>query len=440
LRILVIGGGGREHAIVWKLAQSPRAERIYCAPGNAGIARLAECIKLKPTDLEGLANFAQDQRIDLTVVGPEAPLIAGIVDRFEARGLQIFGPSTDPAQLEGSKIFAKDLMVKYGIPTAAYWRCDSPDEAHARVEAFFASHPPPRGVVVKADGLAGGKGVIVAETPAAAHGAVDRIMTQREFGAAGDRVVIEEMLEGQEVSIMAFTDGEAVVPMPPSQDHKRVFDGDAGPNTGGMGAYSPVPAISSAGVQHIVDTVIRPAVGAIRDLGIPYTGVLYAGMMLTEGGPRTLEFNCRFGDPETQAVLPLLDTDLLDIMEAAVNCSLDSVQVRWRDQAAVSVVAASAGYPGEYCTGKLIEGLDKAAATEGCLVFHAGTRIENGQVLTDGGRVLAVTGLGRTLADAVQRAYAGIGQIHFEGMHYRRDIAARALAGTASAAGARADS
>jgi phosphoribosylamine--glycine ligase len=428
VRILVIGGGGREHALVWKLAQSRHADRIYCAPGNAGIARLAECINLRPGDLDGLANFAANQQIDLTVVGPEAPLIAGIVDRFEARGLPIFGPATDPARIEGSKIFAKDLMAQYGIPTAEYWRCDTPDDAHARIRACFALPPGPETrLVVKADGLAAGKGVVVASDENEAHQAVEDMMVRRVFGDAGSRLVIEEYLEGPEASIMAFTDGENVLPMPPSQDHKRAFDKDTGPNTGGMGAYSPVPVVPPIVAHEALETILKPAVAAIRDLGIPYKGVLYAGIMLTPQGLKTLEFNCRFGDPETQAILPLLETDLVEVMDAVINCGLEEMEVKWKREAACCVVAASGGYPGEYKTGKLIEGLDRAAQAEGCVVFHAGTREENGQTLTDGGRVLGVTGVGQDLAEAINRAYAGMSQIHFEGMHYRRDIGCRAF-------------
>jgi phosphoribosylamine--glycine ligase len=428
LRILVIGGGGREHALIWKLAQSPHADRIYCAPGNAGIARLAECINLKPTDLEGLANFAADQKIGLTVVGPEAPLIAGIVDRFEARGLPIFGPATDPARIEGSKSFSKDLMVKYGIPTADYWRCDNPEDAHGHISSYYAihNHPGTR-LVVKVDGIAAGKGVVVAGSEEEAHRAVEDMMVRRIYGAAGDRLIIEECLEGEEVSIMAFTDGETVLPMPPSQDHKRIFDNDAGPNTGGMGAYSPVPVVPASTVQEAVDTILKPAVDAIRDLGIPYKGVLYAGIMVTSDGLKTLEFNCRFGDPETQAIIPLLETDLVEVMDASVNWSLENLDVKWKPEASACIVASSGGYPGEYTTGKLIEGIDRASQAEGCMVFQAGTRLENGQVFTDGGRVLSVTGVGETLSEAVSRAYAGMSHIQFEGMHYRHDIARRAL-------------
>ncbi len=428
MRILVVGGGGREHALVWKLSQSRHADRIYCAPGNAGINELAECINLKPNDIDGLANFAAMQKVELTVVGPEAPLIAGIVDRFEARGLPVFGPATDPSRLEGSKIFAKDLMFKYNIPTAEYWPCDTPEAAHKAVKDYFAKHKETgEKLVVKADGPAAGKGVIIACCEEDAHKTVDDLMVRQIFGSAGERIALEECLEGEEASIMAFTDGEKVVPMPPSQDHKRIFDNDMGPNTGGMGAYSPVPIAPPHVVQEAMDRVIQPAVEAIRDLGIPYKGCLYAGIMITKDGIKTLEFNCRFGDPETQVILPLLKTDLVEIMDAVINCGLDSIDIEWRDEAAVTVVASSGGYPGEYATGKLIEGLDKTVQGEDCMVFHAGTRMQNGQILTDGGRVLAVTGLGRDIPSAIVRAYAGMRNIHFEGMHYREDIGKKAV-------------
>ena len=424
MRILVIGGGGREHALVWKLAQSPHVDRIYCAPGNAGIARLAECINIKPGDIDGLANLAANQKIDLTVVGPEAPLIAGIVDRFEARGLPVFGPATDPARIEGSKIFSKELMTRYGIPTADYIVCDTAEAAHAYIDRFYTLDRQGARVVVKADGIAAGKGVVVAASPEEAHRAVERMMVDRIFGAAGDRVVLEECLEGEEASIMAFTDGENVIAMPPSQDHKRIFDNDAGPNTGGMGAYSPVPVVPANVAEEAVNLILRPAIQAIRDLGIPYKGVLYAGIMATADGLKTVEFNCRFGDPETQAILPLLDSDLYEIMDAVVNCGLDSLEVKWKEESSVCVVAASGGYPGEYVSGKPIDGLD---SVDNALVFHAGTRVENGQIVTDGGRVLGVTGLGADLPEAAARAYEGIGRLHFEGIHYRHDIGARAL-------------
>lgn len=426
MKVLVVGGGGREHALVWKLAQSPRVDKLYCAPGNAGIERQAECVPLKPTDIEALANFAAAEKIALTVVGPEAPLMAGIVDLFEARGLPIFGPSKDPARIEGSKAFAKRLMQTSGIPTASFWVCDSPTVARARIAATYAQHGPDARIVVKADGLAAGKGVTVAASRQEAEEAVHRIMEEKVFGEAGAHVVIEECLTGEEASIMAITDGSQLVPLLPSQDHKRVYDNDQGPNTGGMGAVCPVPILPPDLTQQAVERILRPAIEAIRALGIPYRGTLYAGVMVTPEGPKCIEFNCRFGDPETQAVLPLLESDLLDLLLGAVECTLDQVEVRWKPGAAVNVVAASAGYPGSYETGKPIYGIEEAEA-EGCLVFHAGTRREGGQIVTDGGRVLGVTGLGADVREAMAQAYRGIARISFEGMHYRRDIGARNL-------------
>ena len=430
MRILVIGGGGREHALVWKIAQSPLVERVYCAPGNAGIAALAECVPLSPLDLDALAEFAEASRIDLTVVGPEAPLIAGIVDRFEGRGLRIFGPSADPARLEGSKIFAKQLMRTAGIPTAAFQVCDAFEAGHQYVQQHYAAHGPDAKLVLKADGLAAGKGVIIADSESEAETALHRMMQERIFGAAGERVVIEECLVGEEASIMAITDGTTIVPLLPSQDHKRIGEGDTGPNTGGMGAYTPVPAASPEIVAEAMERVLRPAVEAIGELGLPYRGVLYAGVMMTAQGIKTIEFNCRFGDPETQVVLPMLESDIVPILMSVTDCSLDQqAGLKWRAGASAAVMAASGGYPGPYATGKAITGLNEAQ-NEGCLVFHSGTRRdEGGQIVTDGGRVLSVTGLGDTLMDAVAQAYVGLSRIAFDGMTYRRDIAARALRG-----------
>lgn len=427
MKVLVIGGGGREHALVWKIAQSPLVTQVYCAPGNAGIAQHALCVPLPVSDLEGLTEFAVQNGIHLTVVGPEAPLIAGIVDRFGARGLRIFGPAPDPARIEGSKVFAKQLMQTSGIPTAEFWIADSISAAHTIVRDYYAARGPAVRLVIKAEGLAAGKGVTVAADETEAHSAIERIMGVRVFGASGDRVVIEECLVGEEASLMAVTDGETVIPLLPSQDHKRIYDGDQGPNTGGMGAYAPVPIIPTETTPQALKTILKPAIRAIRDLGIPYNGVLYAGLMATPNGLNTIEFNCRLGDPETQAVLPLLESDLMELLLAATDCCLEEVPVRWRPGAAVCVVAASGGYPGDFATGKVITGLEQAAQEPDCLVFHAGTREENGQILTDGGRVLSVTGMGPTLQAAAERAYAGMSRIHFEGMYYRRDIAARAL-------------
>ncbi len=429
MRVLVVGGGGREHALVWKIAQSTLVEKVYAAPGNAGMAQQAECVPIAATDIAGLLDFAEANKIDLTVVGPEAPLIAGIVDRFEARGRQIFGPSTDLARLEGSKTFAKKLMQAAGIPTAAFWTCRSLAEAQAIVRAYYTQHGPNVGIVLKADGIAAGKGVLVADSQAEAEAGLLRIMGERVFGTAGDVVVIEERLYGEEASIMAITDGETVVPLVPSQDHKRIGEGDTGPNTGGMGAYSPVPTIPADTASIAMERIVRPAIRAVRELGIPYRGVLYAGIIVTADGPKCIEFNCRLGDPETQAVLPLLSSDLVPLLLGVTDCTLDKQEVQWRGGASACVTAVSQGYPGEYETGKPISGLETFGGEEDCLVFHGGTRLHDGEVVTDGGRVLSVTGLGEDLGSAVARAYDGLHRIHFEGMTYRRDIAARALKG-----------
>jgi phosphoribosylamine--glycine ligase len=424
MRVLVIGGGGREHALVWKIVASPRVEKIYCAPGNAGIARLAECVAITASDVDALAAFAVRERIDLTVAGPEAPLVAGIVDRFEALGLAIFGPSAGAAQLEGSKVFAKELMREAEIPTAPFVVCSSPEEAREQLRLHFDAHGADSRIVVKAEGLAAGKGVIVAEGEREASEAVRQIMAERIFGAAGDRIVLEKCLTGQEASIMAITDGRSVVPLLPSQDHKRVFDGDRGPNTGGMGAYAPVPVVPPAMVTEVTERIMLPAIRTLAARGLVYRGLLYAGIMLTEEGPQTIEFNCRFGDPETQTILPLLESDLVELMLRSLDGSLASAAPVWADRAAVCVVAASGGYPGAYERGCEISGLEEAEGP-GRIVFHAGTRAAEGRTLTDGGRVLSVTGTGPTLRAAADSAYSGLSAIRFEGIHFRRDIGAR---------------
>ena len=426
LKVLVVGGGGREHALVWKLAQSPQVSRLFAAPGNAGIARHAECLPLAATDIDGLLAFAEENAIDLTVVGPETPLIAGIVDAFEQKGLRIFGPAREPALLEGSKAYAKGLMLRSGIPTAAYALFSSYEAALYYVRSQFDTAPG-QPLVVKADGEAAGKGVVICHTVTEAEAALTLMMQERAFGEAGANVVIEEFLEGQEASLMAFTDGTTLVPMIPVQDHKRVGDGDTGPNTGGMGCYAPVPLITPEIYERAVREVLVPAVETIRETGIPYKGVIYAGIMVTPDGQlKTLEFNCRFGDPETQAVLPLLETDLVDILLAVTDAHLDEVEIKWKPQSAVCVVLASGGYPGPYATGLPIEGLEQVAHLSDVAVFHAGTALDdNGQVLTDGGRVLGVTGLGDDFAQARARAYAAVKNLHFEGMHYRTDIGAK---------------
>ena len=427
LKVLVIGGGGREHALVWKLAQSQKVSRIFCAPGNAGIASLAECVPLAITDSEGLLAFAVENGIDLTVVGPEIPLIAGIVDVFEQRGLRIFGPAREPALLEGSKAYAKGVMLRYNIPTAHFAVFDSQDAASSYLKSHFESHPEAP-LVVKADGEAAGKGVFICRTDAAGQNAIQQIMGDKVFGASGDAVIVEEFLEGEEASLMAFTDGTTIVPMLAVQDHKRALDGDEGPNTGGMGCYAPVPSVTPALYQQAVNEILRPAIDAIRDSGIPYKGVLYAGIMIgKDGSLKTLEFNCRFGDPETQVVLPLLETDLVDILLGVTDAHLDEVEVRWKPQSGVCVVLASGGYPNAYPTGLPIEGLEQVAHLSDVVAFHAGTKFDDaGNIVTNGGRVLGVTALGDDFAQARARAYAAVKNISFDHMHYRTDIGHRA--------------
>ncbi|MDN5344394.1 MAG: phosphoribosylamine---glycine ligase [Clostridia bacterium] len=418
MRILVVGGGGREHALVWKIAQSPGVTEIYCAPGNAGIASLATCVPIKADDIPGLLAFARQTTIDLTIVGPEAPLVVGIADAFQEAGLPVFGPYRAAAQLEGSKVFAKEIMQQSGIPTARHVAFTEAGPALAYLE----EHPGP--AVVKADGLAAGKGVVVAADTAAAREAVTAMFGGR-FGAAGKRVIIEEYLEGEEVSILALCDGETVRPLLPSQDHKRVGEGDSGPNTGGMGAYAPVPFYTPEIAARVEEEILRPTVRAMAAAGHPYRGVLYAGLMLTREGLKVLEFNCRFGDPETQPLMLLLKSDLVELMLAAINGELAGTRIAWYPGAAVGVVLAAGGYPGPYVKGDPIIGLDRVPS--GVEVFHAGTALVAGQVVTAGGRVLCATARGADLPAALDRVYDGIRAIHFPGMHYRRDIGRRAL-------------
>lgn len=432
MKVLIVGGGGREHAIAWKLAQSSQVSRIYAAPGNAGMAQVAECLPIAASDIEGLLKFADENSIDLTVVGPEIPLIAGIVDVFEQKGLRIFGPAREPAMLEGSKAFAKGLMLRSQIPTAYFSVFhDAADAKQYASEQLKLNHGKP--IVVKADGEAAGKGVIICDTEAQASDAIDLIMVERAFGDSGSRVVIEEFLEGQEASLMAFTDGSTIIPMVPAQDHKRAFDGDLGPNTGGMGCYAPVPIITEAVYKDAVERIIRPAVEAIRETGIPYKGVIYAGIIVQPTGEiKTLEFNCRFGDPETQTLLPLLETDLLDILIGVTDAHLDKVEVVWKAQASVSVAIASGGYPGPYQTGHPIDGLEQVAHLSDVAVFHAGTTIQDDHIVTNGGRVLNVTAVGDDFEQARARAYAAVKNIHFDAMHFRSDIGHRAMVQVAS--------
>ena len=423
MRILLIGGGGREHALAWKLVQSPNVEKLYAAPGNPGMALLqkCECINLNVDDLEGVADYAEEKSIDLTVVGPEAPLVAGLADVFKRRGLPVFGPSKAAAQLEGSKAFSKELMAKYNIPTAFFKICEDIDTAKAYVEEKGAP------IVVKADGLAAGKGVVVAMTKEEALAAIDEMMGDHKFGAAGARLVLEEYMEGEEASLLAFTDGKTVVPMIAAQDHKRVFDGDEGPNTGGMGTYAPAPVMTDILRLKATELVLKPVVEAMAKEGTPYQGCLYAGLMIKGDSVKVVEFNCRFGDPETQVVLPLLDGDLADIMLACATGTLDMVDVAWHNKAAVCVVMASGGYPESYEKGKEITGLAAAEEDKDVVVFHAGTKEAEGKIVTSGGRVLGVTAVDSSIKAARDRAYAAVEKIAFEKNFYRKDIAWRAL-------------
>ncbi len=420
MRILIIGGGGREHALAWKLAASPRVTEIIAVPGNPGMASLARCVNMKTDDLEALADFAVAEGVDLTVVGPEAPLVAGLTDVFAARGLKVFGPSAAAAQLEGSKAFAKDIMARYGIPTAAYFTTTS----SAAAKQYIREQGAP--IVVKADGLAAGKGVVVAMTEAEALAAVDMMMEDKAFGDAGSVLVLEEMMVGEEASLLAFCDGKTVKAMVAAQDHKRVFDGDQGPNTGGMGTYAPAPVMTPALVETAVKTVLEPMMAAMAAEGTPYQGCLYAGLMITDVGPRVVEFNARFGDPETQVVLPLLKSDLAEILLACAEGRLDEMNIEWSDGAAVCVVLASGGYPGDYKTGLPITGTEVAEAS-GAMVFHAGTQLVEGQLATAGGRVLGVVACGADIASAQKATYEAVEHIHFPEAHYRRDIAWRAI-------------
>ncbi len=419
MKILVVGGGGREHAIVWKLAQSPKAQQIYCAPGNAGIADLADCVNIPAEDVDTLLEFAQAEQIDLTVVGPEAPLAAGIVDKFEQAGLKIFGPSQRAALIEGSKDLAKQIMYKYNVPTAKYATFSNKDAALAYVKEQGAP------IVIKADGLAAGKGVVVAMTLDEATSAVEDMLSGNAFGDAGSKVVIEEFLDGEEVSVLAFSDGHTVLPMVSAQDHKRAFDGDQGPNTGGMGAYSPAPVYTAEMADFVQREVLQRTVDGMAAEGRLYKGVLYAGLMLTKGGIKVLEFNARFGDPETQAVLMRLKSDLVEVMLAVIENRLAEVELEWYDDPAVCVVVASGGYPGKYAKGQLITGLDEES--EDTVVFHAGTAFAGQQIVANGGRVLGVTARGENIRTAIDRAYQTVDKIHYDSCFSRRDIGYRAL-------------
>ncbi len=421
MNILIIGSGGREHALAWKMAKSPRVRKIYCAPGNAGIANVAECVAIEPSDIVTLAAFAREKAVDLTVVGPEGPLAEGIVDKFERQGLKIFGPGRRSAELESSKIFAKRLMQRYGIPTAAgraFTRFGSAKDYINKIE------PP---IVVKADGLAAGKGVMVCRTREEAIAALDSMMKKNIFGRAGKKVLIEECLEGEEASFIAITDGETVLPLPPSQDHKAVYDNDEGPNTGGMGAYSPPPLVDAAMRQKIMDEVMVPTVRAMAAEGRPYKGVLYAGLMIKRDRVKVVEFNARFGDPETQPLMMRIKSDIVPIISAAVEGGLDKCRVEVDERPSVCVIMASHGYPGSYNKGMPVSGLDAVRRMKDVEVFHSGTAIEDGRIVTSGGRVLGVTALDDSIAKAIKKAYQAAGKVDWQGVHYRSDIGQKAV-------------
>jgi phosphoribosylamine--glycine ligase len=421
MKVLVIGGGGREHALVWKISQSPRVTKIYCAPGSAAIAELAECVAINPEQIDRLADFAAKERIDLTVVGPELPLTLGIADLFESRGLRIFGPNKAAAQLEGSKAFAKDILAENHIPTAAFGTFT--DAASAK--RYLAQEKSP--YVIKADGLAAGKGVLICPSRQQAEAAIDDILVAKAFGAAGDKVVIEEFLEGEEASFMVLSDGEHVLPLATSQDHKRVFDNDEGPNTGGMGAYSPAPVVTNAVHERIQREVLAPLLAGLKKKRIHYRGVVYVGLMIGKDGPRVLEFNARFGDPECQPIMMRLKSDLIPLLEATIDGKLHEVVADWHDDPALCVVLTANGYPGAYDKGKEIHGLDQLKNWSDGFVFHAGTAKEQDRWLTSGGRVLGVTARGKNIASAVENVYRAVGKISWDGMHYRKDIAQRAI-------------
>ncbi len=421
MKVLVIGGGGREHALVWKLLQSPRVDKVYCAPGNAGIAEIAECIDIRPDDFDSLLDFVKYNWIDLTVVGPEVPLTAGVVDAFMKEERTIFGPDKKGARLEGSKVFAKDFMLKYGLPTAEYKTFTS----YLRAEEYVRLKGVP--IVIKADGLAAGKGVFVAETFDEAREALKMIMKDKAFGDAGRKVLIEKCLQGEEASFMILTDSKTVVPLATSQDHKRIFDGDKGPNTGGMGAYSPAPVVTKELEKDIMKKVVVPMMKGLKRERINYRGVIYVGVMVCDGKPYVLEFNVRFGDPEAQPIMARLDSDFFDLLKATAEGRLKDVKVSWKDEAAVCVVISSKGYPGPYEKGKTIKGLDSLKKDKNVVVFHAGTGIKAGKVITAGGRVLGITALGSDIKTAKDNVYNAIEKISFSGMHYRKDIADKAI-------------
>lgn len=421
MKVLVIGSGGREHTLIWKINQSPKVSQIYCAPGNAGISQLAQCINIDADNIEKLADFAQKEKIDLTLVGPELPLSKGIVNEFNKKNLRIFGPSQEATEIESSKVFSKHLMKKYNIPTANYEVFKNSEKAldYIKQQTFP--------LVIKADGLAAGKGVFIIKNLEQAKDALDILMKEKKFGEAGRQVVIEEFLEGEEISILAFCDGKTIIPMISSQDHKRIFDNDQGSNTGGMGAYSPVPFYTTEIKEKVCREILKPTVKGLQNEGREYKGVLYAGLILTKNGPKVLEFNARFGDPETQVVLPGLKTDLVDILNAVIEETLHKINIEWEDNAAVCVVVASGGYPGKYQKGKPISGLERLKKMKNIIAFHAGTKFQDEEVVTSGGRVLGITTWDDTISKAKEKAYEGVEKIYFEDMYYRKDIASKTI-------------
>ncbi|MGM0502716.1 MAG: phosphoribosylamine--glycine ligase [Bacillota bacterium] len=421
MKILVVGSGGREHTLTWKLKQNNEVEELFAAPGNAGTRELATNVDIADTDIDGLIKFAKEKDIDLTFVGPEAPLVEGIVDRFKAEGLAVFGPNQEAAQLEGSKVFSKNLMKKYDIPTAKY---ETFTDSAKAIEYIKQEGAP---IVVKAEGLAAGKGVIVAETTVEAIEAVETIMVDEKFGEAGTRIVVEEFLAGEEATVLAFTDGDTIVPMVASQDHKQAYDNDEGPNTGGMGAYAPAPIVDEEMMTYVKENILETTLEALQQEGINYKGVIYCGLMIEEGVPKVLEYNVRFGDPEAQVVLPLLETDLVEVAQAVINNDLADLSIKWKDRTAVCVIMASGGYPIEYEKGKEITGIEQAETDEDITVFQAGTTLKDNKLVTDGGRVLGVTALGLGYEATINKAYQGIGKIDFEGAHYRTDIGTKAI-------------
>lgn len=417
MKVLVVGGGGREHTIIWKLSQSPLVTEIYCAPGNPGIEKLAKNVDISPDDIEKLVDFSREMSIDLTIVGPEVPLVLGIADKFKEAGLRIIGPSKAGAKLEGSKSFSKNFMVKYNIPTGGYTEVTSYEEARKAIKEY--SYP----LVIKADGLAAGKGVLICQNQLEAEKGLKEIMVDKVFGASGDKVVIEEFLEGIETSVLCFVDGKTIVPMVSSQDHKRIYDGDEGPNTGGMGTYSPNFVYTEEIEKIVGETILKPTLEGIQKEGMDYKGIIFIGLMITKEGPKVLEYNVRFGDPETQVVLPRLETDLMEIFIHMVEERLSDIEIKWNNKAVVCVVLASGGYPGDYEKGKEIEGLEKIGGNT--IVFHAGTAIKSGKLVTNGGRVLGVTSWGEDIGSARKVAYENVDKIDFEGKTYRKDIAVR---------------